>query len=890
MDFQLMHNDCHHKQKIAEGHAVLMVPLEDIYFSARTANCLKNSNILRLGDLIQLSEVQLLEIPHLGRKSIIEILEVLQNLDLRLGTNLEDLKIEELRSNYRLQELLGLEEPNSNTLDSPFNIDSKLTVKESIYTQESITSDEVLMIPLIDICFSVRTENCMRANNIEYLGDLIQLSEEQLLQFPNFGRKSLTEILEVLCSLGLSLNSKIEHLDFGKLQLNHSLQQLLALHKPEKTSIDFLSHDELVDRYASMGLFDKIERLNLSQRSKNCLDELNVYYIGDLVSLKRTDLLKIVNFGRKSLAEIEKSLIQRDLNLDMTLRDWPIDRVDEISNSLEEESAFKEQEPLLSAFSRTIRSIPNQREILIIESRLGINGDVRTLEDIAIELGLTRERVRQIQVKVTQKILRNEFWDDVLNIKLEALMNSRSFPLFLDELEVEDAWFEGFSGQLNLLKNIITAFSNIDHLQFLNVDERVILTQINGDQWKEARYDLLNLLQYTIDSNHTLDDVELFVEDKFEKIGAPELSSIMFESLSTDLNFSYVDGEMTLISVGNSLASHLKALLEEQPQPMHYKEIVALYEQKYGVPISERYVHASLGYNNFVLFGRGVFGIEKHLEISEIDQIEVIENVEELMSSGPEGRQWHAKSLVKIFKTSDFYDKLDMYTITVVLKKSPKFLYLGRFLWKLYSEQEEFSERLYIKKVAYDVLRSAGVPLRTEALIAEISKSRGVSEQLQLHPNELFSRVGTSTWGLLERDYVIPLEEQNSLRDEMYTVLKAKGSALHKSELTSQELSISLPDKLHSSHIMGLLIIDPRFKSWHGGLVGLAEWVSSGRKTFSHVIKETAQEVTGIITTDELLVRAREKLGYDFDRSRMSAHLNKYGLQFDRDTGVWKRI
>lgn len=769
-------------------------------------------------------------------------------------------------------------------------MEPRLMDKNCSHKLKATDVNAVLMIPLADIDFSVRTANCMRNNNILNVGDLIQLSEAQLLELPNFGQKSLRELLGFLHNLGLSLGSKVECLESGELHLNQSLQHVLALQEPEKNPFEGLSHDELIEKYASLGLFDKIERLGLSVRARNCLDKINAKYVGDLVLLKKTDLLEMRNFGRKSLTEIEEALKQRELSFDMKLGEWPLENVDQISESIEKESAVNEQEPLISAFNRTIQSISDQRQVLILESRLGINREARTLEDIATELGLTRERVRQIQKKTAQTILRNEFWDDILRIKLQTLMSARSSPLYLDELGIEDKWFQGFSGQLALLKNIISAFSEIDDLRFLVINERTILSRVNNDQWKEAKYDLLNMLEHTIDSHYTIDDIELFVEDKLEKLSAPELSSAMFESLSKDLNFSYIDGQMTLLSVGNSLASHLKVVLEEQPQPLHYEEVVSLYEQKYGVPISERYVHSCLGYSNFILFDRGTYGIEKHLDISDYDQKEIIEKVEELISSGPQGRQWHSRNIAKIFKDSGFYSKLNKYTITAILKKSTRLTYLGKFLWKLHSEQDDLSERLHIKKVAYDALKRAGAPLRTEALIVEISKTRGVGEHLQLHPNELFSRVDPSTWGLLERDFIIPLEQQSAFRDMMYIIFKSKGFALHKSELANQEFSTSPPEGLLGGHMMGLLIIDPRFKSWHGGLVGLSEWESSGRKTFNQVMLEVAQEVISTISTDAIVESAREKLGYDFNMNRISVYLNKYGLFYDRDGGLWKKL
>jgi DNA-directed RNA polymerase subunit alpha len=57
----------------------------------------------------------------------------------------------------------------------------------------------------------VRSANCLKAENIYYIGDLIQRSETELLKTPNLGRKSLNEIKEVLASRGLTLGMKLEN-------------------------------------------------------------------------------------------------------------------------------------------------------------------------------------------------------------------------------------------------------------------------------------------------------------------------------------------------------------------------------------------------------------------------------------------------------------------------------------------------------------------------------------------------------------------------------------------------------------------------------------------------------------------------------------------------------
>lgn len=72
------------------------------------------------------------------------------------------------------------------------------------------TIDPVLIRPIDELELTVRSANCLKAESIHYVGDLVQRTEVELLKTPNLGRKSLTEIKEVLASHGLSLGMRLD--------------------------------------------------------------------------------------------------------------------------------------------------------------------------------------------------------------------------------------------------------------------------------------------------------------------------------------------------------------------------------------------------------------------------------------------------------------------------------------------------------------------------------------------------------------------------------------------------------------------------------------------------------------------------------------------------------
>lgn len=143
---------------------------------------------------------------------------------------------------------------------------------------------------------SVRTYNCLKNEGIRFVGEFAQKGEAELLRLPNFGRKSLNELKEILAQIGLHLGVAI-----------------FEWPQPDP---------ELLSRQANK-LLERIEELELSVRSANCLKNDGINYVGELVQKSEAEMLRTPNFGRKSLNEIKELLAQSGLHLGMDLSRWP---------------------------------------------------------------------------------------------------------------------------------------------------------------------------------------------------------------------------------------------------------------------------------------------------------------------------------------------------------------------------------------------------------------------------------------------------------------------------------------------------------------------------------------------------------------------------------------
>ena len=84
-------------------------------------------------------------------------------------------------------------------------------VQEQQKVEDEIIIDPIMLRPVDELELTVRSANCLKAENANYIGDLVQKTELELLRTPNLGKKSLNEIKEVLLSRGLSLGLILDH-------------------------------------------------------------------------------------------------------------------------------------------------------------------------------------------------------------------------------------------------------------------------------------------------------------------------------------------------------------------------------------------------------------------------------------------------------------------------------------------------------------------------------------------------------------------------------------------------------------------------------------------------------------------------------------------------------
>jgi DNA-directed RNA polymerase subunit alpha len=162
--------------------------------------------------------------------------------------------------------------------------------------REHALGDATLDTPITDFELSVRSRNCLKQMNLCTLGDLLRTTEPELLSYKNFGETSLNEIKALLSQKGYRLG-----------------QAAVPAPEPQQP----LRQQSLL-RYsgdAATAMRKPISDLELSVRSRKCLQRLGISTLGELAMRSESELLTTKNFGMTSLTEIKRQLGIHGLSL-----------------------------------------------------------------------------------------------------------------------------------------------------------------------------------------------------------------------------------------------------------------------------------------------------------------------------------------------------------------------------------------------------------------------------------------------------------------------------------------------------------------------------------------------------------------------------------------------
>jgi hypothetical protein len=620
-----------------------------------------------------------------------------------------------------------------------------------------------------------------------------------------------------------------------------------------------------------------------TRRCRNVLlqsvaSEFAVPTLRDLLKYTQDDALRWRNFGTTSLEDLRQTLLL------VQTGNWTPVAADAEQNA----PSYIVRDTALSLFEGVRQSIDSFPATIqtVSKARLGVTGQRKTLAEIGATLGVSRERVRQLEAQAINEIEAGWRWPSELREKLDRAFLDRQEPLFVELLPKLDPWFEGVLSSVVHFERLLDSFTQC-HL--LETSDCRVVAKINNDQWAEllrtARSDLTQS-----GSGLTPDTIRDSLFGFAAAAGAPELTPLLVSELQPLFHFKGTGDSIELTGLSRTKIYTVQAILEEAETPLHYTKIAAIARERTGTSILDGRVLHYLSRIGCILFGRGTFGLRKHCPLAQEHLDALKDAAEYLTSEQGSDRQWHSAEILDLIQEydDDLVAGVDKYLLGIALEASTVLQYKGRFVWGMKGAADAERRRIEIGEACAWILREAGRPLTTNELRTELRKRRGLGENFLMHPSREIARLSRNTWGLLERDFPTGKGFRELLLTAIHSVLVARGKGIHVSRLSEILHRNEIKFEGSGYQLLGIASGDSRFLVHTGDVIALSEWNGTRLLTVRQALQDLRQTWTEPLTLTTIQQATERSVERAVSRAHVYSVLRELGCQYDAIAGGWR--
>lgn len=340
-----------------------------------------------------------------------------------------------------------------------------------------------------------------------------------------------------------------------------------------------------------------IENLNLPTRAYNGLVIEGLKTVSDILNYGLQELQKKRNMGTKSIDIIKNAI--------MEIQRSRINATSEIS--------------FVDAMNSLFSSV-TPKYLHILESRFGYGGKCKTLEAIGSEIGITRERVRQIIAKECRRI-RHPKRKEVLQAlieNIERLLFRYKGILSINDIAKDGFFVNGTHKQVRLLTNLISEL----YEERYRIIDKYFLTSLSDDEIKTLQF---NIRETALQSKFPIDEKTL-MENIQSLVGFVSKDYLSYHLLYRE-RLEISKGQV--LSLGRlSIPQRVKLVIKDIERPMHFTEIVKRYKTHFSDSTSktsslEHAIHSRISSSkDFIIVNPGTFMLrDKFIIPHNIDQI-----------------------------------------------------------------------------------------------------------------------------------------------------------------------------------------------------------------------------------------------------------------------------
>ena len=542
-------------------------------------------------------------------------------------------------------------------------------------------------------------------------------------------------------------------------EISTKLEEKLLIGQLERNFSKFLIHEtvkeDLQFRFSKKNPFDilpllpqdvlnkRFNEILIPVRLSNCLISENIVFIKDLLNINIARLQVMPNMGIKSIDNLSDILIEQ-IDKDNDYIDSKKKLIDEIKDTLKDLES------------------KNETHKKIFVGRLGWNNETKTLDQIAQSCNpkITRERVRQIEKKIFKNVILENQWDDVLVSKIDHIISGRNQPLSIHYLQINDPWFEGFENNETFLANLITMCSDYKYknfeINYLNQNVKII-TKIDKNDFDEIIEnlikDLKNFLNVKLSRKHIMDHCKNVAKKNL----CEELGGYLYKLFENKIVYDKNEIISGFYERGKYMIE-IKRILEQSEKPLHFTKITKEINESFNLLKSPGTIEGAIHgvstaqnlLNNdevFILLGRGVYGLRKHINLS-YEEIDKILNYFEYLFVNS-NNQIHSDSILTTVKNSketpkemiELSKKIDKYLLTYILKESKKLDYVGRDSFIPGTGKRDTTKRVEIVDKIEEILKRNGGPMSGNDLKKQLLQIRGLGKHFQINETANIKKV-----------------------------------------------------------------------------------------------------------------------------------------------------
>lgn len=677
----------------------------------------------------------------------------------------------------------------------------------------------LLATPLSAVPLPTRMANWIARAGLQTLGELVRYSPSALMSERNLGRGTIRETRSLIES---ATGRRWE-------ELSGSITDLAL--GPDADGLAPPSADNAWDVFRA-SLEPGAREIALSSmflpvRLRTFVERENLKTLGDLAGVSRAALLAAPNLGRGTITDLPGLIAAHLESLAAAPALSGVGLLDCVKTVIE---------PLEPALR------------MIVTRRSGLVGDPLSLKEIGEMLGVSRERVRQLETKACEKLAR-QGWVADARARVEKLLVDGAVPLH--EL-ASDPWWAAATEKPTVVDFVL------DHV--LGLDARVI--ELDEEDWvspisAESIASVFSTLLTEARAVALPSSVSVFKELAAKHAGGlgQHIATHFQDELRLRLQIDPAgpEGSARVLAFGDTRRSELIAILRAASEPMHVDELARRIGRRFS-SLPDEVIH----------FRRGYVGLRAHFADFDGWQARLVPAALRLMQElGPQ-RQWYTGELLdELREEFDIPDWINAFGLAALMKASGTVRYLGRQRVVLPESQAD-DTRVYMHDELERLLQQAGEPVLRNELLEKLSQRLGITEIgiATAFNRPQFVRVDADRIGLLARDVPGGTAAITEAGDHVEALLARRGRGLADVHVHAEIVGLSNDhEKWTVPLTMSVLRSDGRFRSNKSGAVGLMEWEGIRMPTRLELIRGALDDAGGRVSIEAALARLEAHYG-----------------------------